>query len=163
MKKFKLTWDERVCDDMGDTLYFEGKSQIIEAENEDVACDQWEKENEHNEYQNGLDDCVEVVESELFKKHLLIDMPDGLTYGIPVEIIARNRAEYYAQKEYDGDITESLRDDTLPLFEDISEIHDWASNNMNWSDAKKHAITLKKKISESEFQDAWVNGEWKVA
>lgn len=163
MKKFKLTWDERVTDHDDDFLYMEKKSQTIEAENEDAACDQWNKENEHNEYQNGLSDCIEVVESELFKKHLLIDMPDGFVYAIPVEIIARNHAEYYANKEYNSDIAESLRNDTLPLFEDISEIHDWASNNMNWSDVKKHAITLKKKISESEFQDAWVNGEWKVA
>lgn len=162
MKKFKLTWDERVCNDEGDTLHFEGKSQIIEAENADTACTLWEEENKHNDCQNGLDDCVEIVESSLFEKHMFIDMPDGLTYGIPIEIIARNHAEYYA-KEYEGDIAECLRDNTIPLFiDDYSEIRDWASNNMNWSDVKKHAITLTKKINQDEFQDSWVNGEWMV-
>ncbi len=162
MKKFKLTWCERVCDDEGDTLYHENKSQFIEAENEDTACEQWEKENEYNDCQNGLDDCIEVVESELFKKHMLIDMPDGLTYGVSVEVIARNRAEYYAHKEYGGDVAESLRDDTLPLFEDDYHIRDWAANNMDWSDVKREAITLKKKVDESEFQECWVNGEYKI-
>lgn len=162
MKKFKLTWDERVCDDEGDFLYMEGKSQVIEAENEDAACAQWKEENKYNDYQNGLDDCVEIVESELFKKHMLIDMPDGLTYGIPVEIIARNRAEYYAHKEHGGDVAKSLRDDTLPLFKDEYQIRDWAANNMNWSDVKHNTITLKKKVDEDEFQDCWVNGEYKI-
>lgn len=162
MKKFKLTWDERVCDDEGDTLYFEEKSQIIEADNEDDACAQWEKENEYNDCQNGIDDCVEIVESELFKKHMMIDMPDGLTYGVSVEVIARNRAEYYAHKEYGGDIAKSLRDDTLPLFEDEYQIRDWAANNMNWSDVKHDAVVLKKKVDECEFQEQWVNGEYKI-
>lgn len=162
MKKFKLTWGERVCDFAGDTLYFEHKSQVIEAKNDDDACALWEKEHEYDDH-NGLHDCVEVVESELFKNRLLVDMPDGLTYAIPVEIIARHRAQYYANKEYDGDIAESLRDDTLPLFEeDPYNIRDWAANNMNWSEVKLSAVALTKKIDEDLFEDAWVNGEWSV-
>lgn len=163
MKKFKLTWDERVTDHDDDFLYMEEKSQIIEAENEDAACDQWEKENEHNEYQNGLSDCVEVVEHPLFKKHMLIDMPDGLTYGIPIEFIARHRAQYYA-RDFGGNEIKSLLEDTVPLFEsDNFEIRDWASNNMNWSDVERHAITLKKKVSDGDFQESWVNGEYRIA
>lgn len=161
MKKFKLTWCERVCDEEGDTLYSENKSQVVDAENEDAACDLWEEENKYNDNQNGLDDCVEVVEHELFSKHLYIDMPDGMTYGVPVELIARNRAEYYAHKEYDGDVAESLRDDTLPLFESNSyEIHDWAANNMDWSEVKGKAIMLTKKVPVSDFQDAWCNAKY---
>lgn len=162
MKKFKLTWRERVCDEDGDMLYLENKSQIIEAESEDAACDLWEKEHEHDDH-NGLHDCVEIVESALFKKSLIVDMPDGLAYAVPVEIIARHRAEYYAHKEYDGDISESLRDDTIPLFEeDPYNVRDWAANNMNWSKVKASAVVLVKKVDEDEFQDAWVNGEWSV-
>lgn len=162
MKKFKLTWQERICDSDGDTLYFENKSQVIEAENEDAACDLWEKEHEHDDH-NGLHDCVEIAESELFKKSLIVDMPDGLAYAIPVELIARNRAQYYADKEYDGDIAESLRNDTIPLFEeDPYNIRDWAANNMNWSEVKSSAVLLAKKVDEDLFDDAWINGEWSV-
>lgn len=161
MKKFKLTWDQRICDDMGDTLYFEEKSQIIEAENVDAACDIWEKENKHNDGQNGLDSCVEVVEHELFKKLLIVTMPDSSEYGVPIELIARNRAEHY-KDEFNDDVAESLREDTLPLFESSSyEIHDWAANNMNLSDVESDAILIKK--ADVDFQDGWVNGDWKVA
>lgn len=160
MKKFKLTWDERVCGEDGDTLYFDGKEQIIEAENADAACAQWEKENEHNENQNGLDDCIELVEHELFKQKLIVTMPDGSEYAVPVELIARDRAERY-KDEFNDDVAESLREDTLPLFEsDSYEIHDWAANSMNWSEVKDHAVCVKK--ADIDFQDGWVNGEWKV-
>ena len=163
MKKFKLTWCERVCDEDGDTLWHEHKSQIIEAENEDAACQQWEDENEYNDNQNGLDDCIEVVEHELFKKHIVIDMPDNLTYAVPIEFIARNRAEYYANKEFDGDITKSLIEDTLPLFEsDDYEITDWAVNNLNWSDVADVAIAMKKRVDKQDFQEAWLSNEMKI-
>ncbi len=167
LKRFKCTWDERVGqhDGFGDEVnhHFESRSVIIEAENEDQACDQWEKEYA-NKGTNGLDDCVEVIEHALFAKHLFVDMPDGITYCISVELIARHRAEYYAHKNYNGDIAESLRHDTLPLFEsDDFEIRDWASNNMNWSDVKKHATMLTKKISNELYEDAWCNGEWKIS
>lgn len=66
MKKFRLTWDEKVRDNDGGTLHFAIKTQVIEAENADVACTQWEQENEHNEDQNGLDDCVEIIDHPLF-------------------------------------------------------------------------------------------------
>lgn len=162
MKKFKMTWMERVVDHEGDTLHHEKKSQIIEAENEDAACDQWEKENEHNEYQNGLDDVVEIIETTLFDKKIFLDMPDGLTYAVPVEVIARDRAEHY-KNEFNDDLGESLREDTIPLFlDDDYEITDWARNNMNWSDVKDKAITLKKKIDSDEYQEVWVNGEMKI-
>lgn len=161
-KKFKLLWDERVVDQEGDCLHTEQKSQIIEAESEDAACAQWGKENEHNEYQNGLDDVYEIVETPLFAKHLYVDMPDGNRYKIPVEMIARHRAEHYANKDYDGDIAESLRDDTIPLFlDDDYEIEDWAVNNMNWDDVKAHATIMPKQnfLDSSVFQEAWIENE----
>ena len=167
MKKFKITWDARIseCDDYGDELghYFTQRSQIVEGETEDEAFAKWKAEHPEDA-ERGAQDCIEIVEHELFKKHLLIDMPDGMTYGVPVEVIARHRAEYYAHKEYDGDVAESLRDDTLPLFEsDDYEIHNWAANNMNWSEVKGQAIMLKKKVPEDDFQDAWCNAEYKIA
>lgn len=76
-------------------------------------------------------------------------MPDGSKWGVPVEVIARNRAAYYAH-EFDGDVERSLKEDTLPLFEsDDYDVEDWASNNMNWSDVAQHA----KKIQEAPAPD----------
>lgn len=97
-------------------------------------------------------------------KVIRITMPDGSKYDVPVEIIARNRAKHYADKEFDGDIERSLAEDTMPLFQsDDYEIHDWAANNMNWSDVKDHATlaSLPEDGDESR-QEGWVNGEYEV-
>lgn len=162
-KNFKLTWNERVCDDDSNFLHFMQKSQIIEAENADAACAKWEKENKHNSYQTGLEDCVEVVEHDLFNKHLIVSMPDGFDYAVPVEVIARNRAEYYAVKDYSGDVTKSLVDDTLPLFQaDSAEIREWAAYNMNWNDVKDKAKQVIKRHIKVDYQEAWVNGDWVI-
>lgn len=97
--------------------------------------------------------------------HLVVTMPDGSLWSVPVEVIARSRAEWYA-KEYDGTFEErvelSLKNDTLPLFEsDTYEIHDWAANNMNWEDVASHATRLSGP-SPVDYQDGWCNGAWKV-
>lgn len=163
LKKFLLKWDERVEDDGGYLLHYQQKTQIIEAQNEDAAADQWEKENEYNEYQNGLDSIEEVVEHPLLKKILLINMPDGLTYGVPVNFIARNRAERLAKELFNGDTIQSLIQDTLPFFEaDEQNIRDWATQEISWDTVKNIAQPLQRKISADEYQAAWQQGESKI-
>lgn len=138
-------------------------SVVIEAGNEDEACDIFERDYEpYLEGFNGLEDCVEVVESPLFKKAIHLDMPDGFHYAIPVEFVARHRARYYA-KEYNNDETESLRQDTLPLFEsDNYEIEDWAVNSMNWNDVRGVAIQMTKSLPDDAYQEQWVNGSKEI-
>lgn len=93
-------------------------------------------------------------------KMLKIEMPDGSKWGVPVVIIARNRAAQYAH-EYGGDVQKSLLDDTVPLFEsDDYEVEDWAANNMNWVDVKEYAQLLEQR--ECDYQEGWVNGDKSV-
>ncbi len=97
-------------------------------------------------------------------KVYVVTMVDGSEWGVPVDVIARSRADYY-KDEVGGDLQRSLDEDTYPLFEsDESEIHDWASNNMNWSDVRSYAWKIKdrKPLTERDFQEAWVNGEHEV-
>lgn len=113
--------------------------------------------------------------SDIIKNLLVIEQKDGSMWGVPVEIIARNRAEHY-KGEFGGDIEHSLAEDTIPLFSNDAptlicsesagdrEIHDWASNNMNWSDVEPHAVKVMNAPAEAlDFQEAWVNGEYSVA
>ncbi len=94
-------------------------------------------------------------------KILTIELPDGSKRGIPVDVIARDRAAHYAH-EFDGDIEKSLTEDTLPMFdEDPFEIEDWAANNMNWSDVSKHAIVVEQAPS-PDMQEVWMNGEKEI-
>lgn len=92
---------------------------------------------------------------------LVVTMPDGSEWAVPVEVIARHRAAHYAS-EYEGDVERSLREDTWFLFEDDEfNVEDWAANNMDWSDVEEHA----RKVADHEapdFQEGWVNGESEV-
>ena len=89
------------------------------------------------------------------KKYFTVELNDGSIWGVPVEMIARNRAAYYAD-EFDGDVEASLKEDTLPLFEeDDYQIEDWAVNNMNWSDFDGHQFKLKE-ADKPDFQGAWL-------
>ena len=91
-------------------------------------------------------------------KYLRVTMPDGSKWDVPVYVIAKNRAEWYAH-EFGGDVERSLAEDTLPLFEaDAFEIEDWASNNMNWSDVEVYAHKAKPG-PEVDYDEGWMNGD----
>jgi hypothetical protein len=97
-------------------------------------------------------------------KNLKVTMPDGSVWSVPVMIIARNRAKEYAS-EFDGDIERSLKEDTLPLFEDSEyEIKDWAAGNMNWDEVREHATKVQDRepMTDADFQEGWVNGEKEI-
>lgn len=91
-------------------------------------------------------------------KLMTVKMPDGSIWGVPVEMIARNRAAHYAS-EFGDSLERSLAEDTIPLFEQSDyEIQDWAVNNMNWSDFNGHQVKVAD-APEPDFQEAWMSGE----
>lgn len=91
-------------------------------------------------------------------KYLTVKQSDGSVWGVPVEMIARNRAEFYAS-EFDGDILQSQKEDTVPLFAvNPYQIHDWAANQMDWSDFDGHQVQLSLP-QPVDFEEGWVNGE----
>ena len=76
-------------------------------------------------------------------KWLTLELPDGSLWGVPVELIANNRAAHYAH-EFDGDLMRSLAEDTIPLFNSSDfDVTDWASNNMNWCDFNRRVVKLR--------------------
>ncbi len=99
--------------------------------------------------------------SKMKKQFLRVTMGDGSKWDVPVEVIARNRAEHY-KREYGHDVERSLKEDTLPFFaRDAWEIEDWAANNMNWEDVRNHAERVTKP-REPDYQEGWCNGEKKI-
>ena len=88
-------------------------------------------------------------------------MPDGSKWGVPVEIIARHRAEHYAH-EFGGDVERSLAEDTEPLFAQSEfEITDWARNNLNWSDVDAKAQEVEPP-GDPDFEVGWAEGEVEI-
>lgn len=93
---------------------------------------------------------------------LEVTMPDNSVWVVPVEIIARNRAEHYAH-EFGGDVERSIAEDTMPLFRsDDYEIQDWAANNMNWDDVQYAAWRKVDAPPTVDYQEGWVNGQKRV-
>lgn len=102
---------------------------------------------------------------EKFSKLVMdITMPDGSTWRVPVLVIARHRAKFYAEtyEEFGGDEIRSLLEDTLPYFaEDSYKIKEWAADNMNWEDIAVSAYPIQKN-SENDFQEGLVNGHKEI-
>lgn len=98
------------------------------------------------------------------KKLITMKMPDGSTWAVDVEDAVVSRADQY-KHEFDGDITRSMNEDTIPLFEESEyEITDWAFNNMNWSDFKNpRKIADASAPTPKDFQIAWCSAEKDLA
>ncbi|WP_168377819.1 hypothetical protein [Acinetobacter cumulans] len=96
----------------------------------------------------------------ILTKNYVVVMEDGSKWAVPVRFIAEHRAKYFAERD-NVSIAESLNEDTSPLFEeDEYEIHDWAANNLNFSDVKGVA----KMVSppDVDYEDGWANGEYEI-
>lgn len=93
-------------------------------------------------------------------KILTVQQSDGSVWGVPIDVVARDRAKQYAH-EFGDDVGRSLQEDTMPLFNGNggeSEILDWAANNMNWADVADHAMIIRMP-DPLDFQEAWINGK----
>ena len=99
----------------------------------------------------------------VMEKYLRVTFRNGERYDIPVSVIARDRASCYAF-EFNGDIEQSLKEDTLPLFDECDyEIEDWAVNNMNWSEVVQYARRVDTlSMTAMEYQEGWMNGEKEI-
>ncbi len=97
-------------------------------------------------------------------KFLKVTMPDGSKWKVPVRIIAEHRARYYFGTGEFKSLLESLKEDTLPLFEEEPyEVEDWSENKMNWTDVEKHATRIKDKgLSAEDLQEGWINGKKEI-
>lgn len=89
----------------------------------------------------------------------IVIMPDGSQWSVPVELIAENRAKYYAGNA--GISMEASLEETWELFQDEFEISDWAKNNMDWKDVSKEAEQVVDP-EPCDYEAAWSNADWEV-
>lgn len=80
-------------------------------------------------------------------------MPDRSEWEVPAEIVAKDRATYYAKHDkdttYEGEFEYTMSSNF--------ELLDWAANNMDWSDVSAHAVEVSAHEA-VDFQEGWVNG-----
>jgi len=86
-------------------------------------------------------------------------MPDGSKWDVPAVVVAERRATYYADKETDPVKSMTVfQEERESALHNADELVDWAKNNMNWTDVKKHA-TMYGSSKEVDYQEGWCNGE----
>lgn len=92
-------------------------------------------------------------------KYFAADMPDGKRYGIPVEVIAKDCAQYYAR--YHGEDYQENFDTMMNWFDTGNfEFADWAINSMNWDDVKDIAVVLSEDDEPCDYEEGWLNGDY---
>ncbi len=91
------------------------------------------------------------------KKTLTVIMPDRSQWSVPIEIIARHRASYFAKRLFGGDVERSLNEDTLPLFQkNPMAIEQWSEEMMDWDDVKGHALQVV--APNPNYYEGWQKG-----
>ncbi|MED1851861.1 hypothetical protein P4V33_09380 [Brevibacillus borstelensis] len=96
------------------------------------------------------------------EKFLRVEMSDGSTYDVPLEVIARSRANYFSKQEADQESMNAVYHAELEYtMNDHEEAIDWATNNMNWDDVRNYAVKLEEpKVI--DLQNGWVNGQKQI-
>lgn len=92
-------------------------------------------------------------------KRIHVTMKDGSVWAFPAEIVAKRRAQFYAdlpgaaQGDYDQEFEYAMRHHY--------ELTDWAVGNMNWSDVAPHAVQIEPP-AEADYEDSWLYGDMEV-
>lgn len=87
-------------------------------------------------------------------KFLRVRFSNGDVYDIPAEILAQQRAKYYAEQDEkeDGEDYQTVYDRELEYtLGDEFEIYDWANNNTNWSELEAHAVKIEQPKTEYNY------------
>jgi len=96
-------------------------------------------------------------------------MPNKEHWLVPVSVIAESRAKYYSEQDAEkGGLSKSEKEAIYKeeydyAMDDISEIIDWASNNMDWKDVVYVAIKDRDEpLHHIDYQEGWLNGEKEI-
>lgn len=108
------------------------------------------------------------------KKYLRVTMPDGSKWDVPAQIIADQRARYYAKHDTVSDIDPAGQKPGDEPYDSIYaveldyamksdyELKDWAANNMQWLDVSQHATMVECDRNVADINDGWVNGNKEI-
>lgn len=95
-------------------------------------------------------------------KKLRVTMPNLSVWEIPADVVAEDRAAYYAEKDQgsEGTYDECFARELEYVLSDDFELKDWASNNMNWKDVRARAVCISGvEGTPDDMEEGWVNGE----
>lgn len=92
--------------------------------------------------------------------HLIVTFSNGEQFKIPQDVIAKDRADYYAMKEgHDRETYNRVYKEEIEFAKNNTEVlRDWASNSMDWEDVKHKAVKLESDNTSNKSEE-WVNAE----
>ena len=93
---------------------------------------------------------------------LRVTFPDRTSWDIPLDTVARCRAKYFAERDSErgyGDYTEVYE---AEMEASNSELVEWASNNMDWSDVEAVAVRVDVPVEQPKYAAWWTNAHKEV-
>ena len=97
-------------------------------------------------------------------KCIIITMPDKEQFRVPLEYIAKNRAEYYAkqdEKAGHGTFDENFAAEVKYVLNDSYEGIDWLKNNMDWEDIEDVATRIDN-VADKNYHEAFFESECEI-
>jgi len=86
-------------------------------------------------------------------KVLRVEMDDASVWVVDPKPIARDRADYYTEKDGFEIGSEEWKQEYDFSLNDEDELIDWAQNNMNWSELKAVMV----RAPEPDYSEGWLN------
>lgn len=100
-----------------------------------------------------------MSETKRLAEYIEIKFSDAI-YRIDAEVVATNRAAYYASKE--GDTTsqnETFQHEFNYSLSAKEELTDWLFNNMNWEDVSAGAVLVRQTHNTPDYSSEFSSGE----
>lgn len=96
-------------------------------------------------------------------KGVIVTMPDGSAWAIPLPVIIESRAEYLHEAKPDEfpTIAEARAEAAAEMDDDAAAI-DWLENNMDWSDVEGRAWRVREPAA-VDYADGLANGAKSIA
>jgi hypothetical protein len=87
---------------------------------------------------------------------LHVEMGDGATWSVPLQLVADSRDEFYRDEKEDS--IALLRTGELPTHSLIA----WAVGTLNWEQVKEYAHWVPDKQKTVDYEGGWVRGDKEI-
>ncbi len=89
----------------------------------------------------------------MIDKVLRVEMDDASVWAVDPEPIARDRANYYTQKDGFEIGSDEWKSEYNYSLNDVDELVDWAKNNMEWAELK--AVMVRE--PQPDYSEGWLD------
>ena len=119
-----------------------------------------ERNRKEREEKRGKKDVLKEKDfPELASRFVVVTMPDGSLWEVPLFNIALDRAQRLDHL-YEGDLNEAMRNEVSKDFQTDALIINWLSDHMKWDDVKEFSELVGEPTH--DYTNDWLNADKKV-